>query len=92
MEKSIYSSEYDHFLRLLKAERIACGMTQIELAKKLASTQTLVSKCERGERRLDIVELRHWCVALGTSLEAFSARFDHECMNISDDFRRPASG
>lgn len=76
MEKSIYSADYAAFLDLLRASRERAGMTQIFLAEKLGATQTFVSKCERGERRLDIVELRLWCWALGIKLETFAKHFD----------------
>jgi hypothetical protein len=31
---------------------------------------SLISKCERGKRRIDIVELRAFCQAFGTSLQS----------------------
>lgn len=71
MEKTIYSRAYARFLDLLKAQRESHGLTQQALASKLGVTQTFVSKCERGERRLDVVELHSWCKALGISMGAF---------------------
>ncbi|MBI4020925.1 MAG: helix-turn-helix transcriptional regulator [Candidatus Aenigmarchaeota archaeon] len=32
-------------------------MTQVEVAKALGKPQSFVSKCENGERRVDVVEL-----------------------------------
>ena len=52
-------------------------MTQVELAKKLGMTQSDLSKVERGVRRIDFVELRHWAAAarylLVPSAEAHAA-------------------
>lgn len=76
MEKSIHSSEYERFLDLLRKARLQCGLTQDDIATKLHVTQSFVSKCERGERRLDIVELRAWCSALNISLSSFVQRFE----------------
>jgi transcriptional regulator with XRE-family HTH domain len=76
MEKSLFSKEHDLFLQQLRAAREDAGLTQAQLAERLAATQSWVSKCERGERRLDIVEVRIWCRALGISFPAFAARFD----------------
>jgi len=41
------------------------GVSQVELAARLGNTQTFVSKCERGERRIDVVELVEFAEALG---------------------------
>lgn len=76
MEKSIHSDEYCRFILLLRTAREQSGVTQEDLAAKLNATQSFVSKCERGERRLDIVELRAWCMALGISLKEFVAEFE----------------
>ena len=38
---------------------------QLELAERIGEHQTFVSKCERGIRRVDIVELKRWTDALG---------------------------
>lgn len=76
MEKSIHSSAYALFLDLLKSQREGQGLTQLAIAAKMGTTQTFVSKCERGERRLDVVELYLWCNALGISIAAFSQSFD----------------
>jgi ribosome-binding protein aMBF1 (putative translation factor) len=76
MEKSIYSARYGAFLKLLKKARQDAGLTQTELARKIGETQTLVSKCERGERRIDIVELHTFCRAFGISLKDFVAALE----------------
>lgn len=68
MDKSIHSNDYAVFLQLLRSARELAGLTQEEVAAKLNETQSFVSKCERGERRLDIVETRLWCLALGLPL------------------------
>lgn len=47
------------------------GITQEEMAARLGESQSFVSKCERGERRMDIVELREFCKAMGLTLEKF---------------------
>lgn len=55
----------------LRARRVEAGLTQVELADRLGVPQSFVSKCETGERRLDVLELRHVCTHLNTSLTAF---------------------
>ena len=63
MEKSIYSKEYSLFLEQLRKAREEKGLTQTDVARSLGQTQSFVSKVERGERRIDIVELRAFCSA-----------------------------
>jgi len=78
MKKSIHSQEYLQFLEMIKAARESAGLTQEALAANLGATQAFISKCERGERRLDVIELRHWCSALGISFQGFIKRFDRK--------------
>ena len=78
METSLHSKAYAAFLRHLRAARRRAGLTQMGLARRLGETQSFVSKCERGERRIDVVELRHFCKALGVSLTEFVRRLDRE--------------
>lgn len=56
MPKSAFTRKHDHFRRLLTDARHRAGLTQAELAKRLGRPQSFVSKFERGERRLDVVE------------------------------------
>lgn len=71
MEKSIHSAGYAVFLKVLREARERAGLTQVQLARKIRETQTFVSKCERGERRIDVIELRTFCRAFGLSLSQF---------------------
>ncbi len=71
MEKSVHTSDYVVLRRLLRDTRQAAGMTQSDLAEKLGKTQSIVSKFERGEVRLDLIQFRTVCHALGTTLPAF---------------------
>ncbi|HEX7550759.1 MAG TPA: helix-turn-helix transcriptional regulator [Candidatus Methylomirabilis sp.] len=51
------SVAYRLFLKRLREARLAAGLTQIDVAAKLRRPQSFVSKCESGERRVDVVEL-----------------------------------
>lgn len=57
MPKSVFSDAYATFLKVLVVSRREAGLTQIELAARLGKPQSFVSKIERGERRVDVVEL-----------------------------------
>ncbi len=56
MSKSIFSDVYILFRTRLIEAREKKGLTQAGVATKLGKPQSYVSKYERGERRLDIVE------------------------------------
>lgn len=70
--KSLFTGDYESFLRLLRRVRLEAGMTQTELGQCIGQSQSFISKCERGERRVDVVELRAFCKAFGIDLEQFS--------------------
>jgi ribosome-binding protein aMBF1 (putative translation factor) len=76
MDKSIHSPEYAVFLRAFRDARRKAGLTQIDLANKIGQTQSFISKCERGERRIDVVELRAFCRAFGLTLMQFVTSFE----------------
>jgi transcriptional regulator with XRE-family HTH domain len=76
MTKTIYSAEYKLFLKTLRQVRKESGLSQTELANRLGQTQSFVSKCERGERRIDVVELRHFCRAMKVPLATFIKRLE----------------
>jgi transcriptional regulator with XRE-family HTH domain len=79
MEKSVFSREYRILCNLLRDARMKAGLTQEELADLLGETQSFVSKCERGERRLDIIQLHAFCIAMGRTLSAFVSEFEGLC-------------
>ena len=78
MEKSIYTREHTAVTRLLQQARKEAGLTQIELADALGQSQSFVSKYERGERRLDVIQLRGVCQALGLTLAQFVERLEQQ--------------
>ena len=67
VEKSIYSGEYQRLCAVLRRLRREAGLTQVQVAERLGVPQSFVSKYESGERRLDIVELRHIVAVLGST-------------------------
>jgi transcriptional regulator with XRE-family HTH domain len=64
LPKSLYSKTYSHFLELLRRARVNAGLTQVDLAKRLGRPQSFVSKCESGERRIDVAEYLAICRAI----------------------------
>lgn len=61
MSKSQHTQKYKKLLHALKAARLEAGMTQDEVAKRFGSHASFVSKCEAGERRIDVIELAQFC-------------------------------
>jgi transcriptional regulator with XRE-family HTH domain len=56
VSKSVFTQEYNQFRKMLIDARKAANLTQAELSAKLERPQSYVSKYERGERRLDLIE------------------------------------
>ena len=62
--KSVFTEEYDLLLKRLISARKEAGLTQQQLASRLNRVQSFVSKYERRERRLDVLEFVIVCRAL----------------------------
>ncbi len=56
MPNPLHDPRYVLFRALLVSERERNGLTQVDIATRLGRPQSYVSKYERGERRLDIIE------------------------------------
>lgn len=65
MPNPLHDPRYALLRALLVSERERSGLTQVDVAARLGRPQSYVSKYERGERRLDIVELIDVAHALG---------------------------
>jgi transcriptional regulator with XRE-family HTH domain len=61
MHKSIHTGAYATLIGLLRESREAAGATQMDLSEYLGRSQSFVSDLERGQRRLDVIELRDIC-------------------------------
>jgi transcriptional regulator with XRE-family HTH domain len=73
---SAFSRQYERFRTALIEARQAASLTQVELAAKLKRPQSFVSKYERGERRLDVVEFLDVARALKLDPAATLAKID----------------
>lgn len=76
MPRTLHTQEQVALAELLRVARQEVGLTQERLAERLRRRQSFVSKIESGERRIDLVELRELCIALGISLRTFIDRFE----------------
>ncbi len=57
MSRRDFPKRYKLFAQRLQQARELSGKTQLEAARELSKTQSWISKCETGERRVDILEL-----------------------------------
>ena len=78
MKTTEYFAQREKLLALLRQLRIDARLTQTELASRLRRDQTFVSKYESGERRLDILEVREVCRAIGVDFVAAMRRLDRK--------------
>jgi transcriptional regulator with XRE-family HTH domain len=56
---------------MLRKKRLDANLSQKELAKRLNVKRSFVGKTERGERRIDVIELQAVCRALGIDFIEF---------------------
>lgn len=68
---SVYSQRYKAFLRRLRDAREEADLTQADVARRLGRPQSFVSKCESGERRVDVVELAAFAKIYRKNLQHF---------------------
>ncbi|CAO3424440.1 XRE family transcriptional regulator (plasmid) [Azospirillum argentinense] len=59
-----FGDDYKALLARLVAERRRRGLTQWDIARAMGEDQSQVSKLERRERRLDIIDFVRYCRAL----------------------------
>lgn len=69
--KSVHSRRYHEILVRLRRARQEAGLTQVEVADALGRPQSYVSKCESGERRIDVIELDDYAVLYRKALAYF---------------------
>lgn len=58
MIRSIHTKEYKDVIDKLKKARVESSLKQEDVAEKLRKPQSYISKIERGERRVDVTELK----------------------------------
>lgn len=68
---STRDARYGEFLARLREARVRRGLTQAEAAALLRKPQSFVSRCESGERRVDVVELLDFAAAYDVPLGEF---------------------
>ena len=57
MGNSLYTIEHRKLIEKLKSVRMELGLTQVQVSTLLKKPQSYVSKIERGERRIEAIEL-----------------------------------
>ncbi len=76
VKKTLNKKEYKILLQQLYRLRSGTGLRQSDLADKLKTPQSFISKIESGERRIDLIELREICTALDSNLIEFINEFE----------------
>ncbi|MGB8508775.1 MAG: helix-turn-helix transcriptional regulator [Pyrinomonadaceae bacterium] len=76
MKKRTYIAQRGRLVNLLREMRLDAGLTQMDLAAHIEKDQAYVSRYESGQRRLDVLEVREICQAIGITLEEFARRLE----------------
>ena len=70
----VTQSKYKAVGTVLAAVRKRAGLTQQERGERLTKPQSFVSNYERGQRRIDVLELLHIVEVLGAKPPGFCGR------------------
>ena len=68
MRKTIFSDEHMRIVRRLRQLRLAAGLTQTDVAKRMRKPQSFVARMESGQRRIDVIELSYVAEIYGCTL------------------------
>lgn len=82
MAKNLHTRHNKIFVKMLRDLRESRGLRQADLGHMLGHSQAMVSNVERGERRLDVIELRDWLDALNEKFADFTSRLDDELIRL----------
>jgi transcriptional regulator with XRE-family HTH domain len=74
---SIHDPEYQKIVLALIALREGAKLSQRAIAQEIGLTQPDVSKIERRERRVDVLEALRWIRATGANPAEFFDQFTH---------------
>jgi transcriptional regulator with XRE-family HTH domain len=66
---SAHDPRYIELIARLRNARKTKSLSQREFGELIKKPQSFVSKVETCERRLDVIEVVEWCMALGIRLE-----------------------
>ncbi len=69
--RALHSPRYRRFVKRLILARERAGLTQARVAVALNRPQSFVSKCEAGQRRVDVVELQDFARVYRVPLDFF---------------------
>lgn len=65
MRTEIYSAEHQKLRKILRRQRLAAGLRQSDLAERTGRSQAYISKFEKGDLRLDVIDFMRFCDAIG---------------------------
>ena len=66
-----YQAKYQKLTAKLRSARQEVNLTQVEAGKRLKKPQAYISKIERGERRVDAVELAEFAKIYNKNINYF---------------------
>lgn len=73
-KKTKFTKQYARLLEVLRAVRNEAGITQVEAGQSFGAHASYISKCESGERRIDVIELAAFCKLYKLPLDVFLKR------------------
>lgn len=79
------------FRDLLRRTREAKGLNQTDLAERLKMSQVLISRCEVGDRKVDVLELCAMCEAMEVDVVDFVRDLSRELREHESNPRPPNS-
>lgn len=78
-----YSEDYAALIDRLVSERKARGLTQQNVAEAMGTTQSFVSKYERREVLLDVLDYVRYCLAIKTNPADILSEFPWDLQTLS---------
>jgi transcriptional regulator with XRE-family HTH domain len=83
MRKSIHTADYEVLIELLRDAREAAGASQSDVSGHIGRSQSFLSDFERGQRRLDIIQLRDICNYLDVDFPKFATELDRRLRAVA---------
>lgn len=74
--RSLHDSDYARFIETMIERRDAAGLTQRNVATALGWNQSLLSKIETRQRRMDVIEFIRIASVIGTSAADVVRQFE----------------